>query len=88
MNSRGRKRPLFLCVTEKNGLKKKANLRDHMGSVALGATLLSEAMASERVVALDQHGIKQCADSAHKCASAVKGAIVEERRTRKMITFE
>lgn len=82
---------LGLYGTDATGLRRehnlpdKANIRDHMSEVGLAATLLSECLSSERIVATDRQGIAQCANASQECAGFIRGALVEERKSRKLI---
>ena len=72
-------------LRKEHQLPERANVREHMSEVGLGMVLLSEALTSERITVTDRHGVDQCADAAIKCAEVIRGAVIEERRSRKVI---
>ena len=73
-------------LRERNSLPAKANIRDHMSPVGLASVMLAEVLASDRIVAKNDYGVVECARSTKACAEAVKVAILEERRTRRIVS--
>jgi hypothetical protein len=72
-------------LRKRHGLPERANVREHMSEIGLASVMLSEAMASDRIVATNRYGVDQCSDAAHQCATRVRAAIAQEKASRKVI---
>ena len=66
-------------VSERMGLTKNQNLRDHLPMSELIAVNLAEALATEKIEVRNIHGDKPCADACYDTASEVGKAIVRAR---------
>lgn len=69
-------------LRQQRGLKKGANVRDHMDTIELSAIKLTEALAAERITVEDAMGNDEFKEATGRTAANVRWAIERERSDR------